>query len=627
MKSYFIRSWLLAVWIYPCYGWLTSTTIVTRGKSLVRSPQTSSWNVRPSYTSSFKVPIRISTTLTSHNNNNMNNNDKRKKNDNKDMLDAEEKSRLLIWENRRESIRSVLRWSESVKIWRQTKDDNNDNNNNNDSMSSSSSPSNAAAAKTAVAWTAFGVAAGAVALRVGGRAALVSAVGLDFAKDNPELKDQLEYIIQYAQDTNTALELVLFVVAWTLVKVLCFDAGGIVLALSSGIVFGGVWQGALASSTAATIGSYVCFTLAKLDTPIRAKALQIVEEYPSLRGIEKVVAQDGFKAILTLRLAPILPIPLGLYNYVYGVTNVPVGDFLAGIFLGSFKPYLLDSYLGYFGKSVVDGTAGDTMGLQDIILLVVLGVSVLIGVFASQLAGETWEVVLQEIDVERKAKLAEITNNNTLDTKDEVKVLMDALGVRTKVVDGLELPNWVVEWQILWGVAEERMKQLVEDEFAAKVWNCTDSFEIPPEIDPARQPNSPEITEIGYGVDIGQSVIEGMTLTPVLVSAFWKYSEPSYMETATTQESENMEIQITYAKLMELRKTMTVSNTKDRFYNSLPSTKNDVTSRSSSESSSMDLPLMDRDAMLRQIANLQSRAQWRLQLLESMLESEKTDIK
>lgn len=55
-----------------------------------------------------------------------------------------------------------------------------------------------------------------------------------------------------------------------------------------------------------------------------------------------MVAKDGLKAILTLRLAPVLPIPIGLYNYVYGVTNVPYLDFAGGIFLGSLKPYLLD---------------------------------------------------------------------------------------------------------------------------------------------------------------------------------------------------------------------------------------------------------------------------------------------
>ena len=212
--------------------------------------------------------------------------------------------------------------------------------------------------KLAVTVTAFGLAAGAIALRVGGRAALVSAVGLDFIAESPELKDNLEQVLTAAETMDPATKVALFVAAWTAVKVLCFDAGGVVLALAAGLLFGGVLQGAVASAAAATWGSCVAYTLAQLDTPVRQKALQLLQDYPSLRGIEKVVAKDGWKAVLTLRLAPVLPIPIGLYNYVYGVTNVPVAQFAAGIFLGSLKPYLLDSYLGYFGKEVIQGGGG-----------------------------------------------------------------------------------------------------------------------------------------------------------------------------------------------------------------------------------------------------------------------------
>lgn len=84
------------------------------------------------------------------------------------------------------------------------------------------------------------------------------------------------------------MELGLFVLAWTLVKVFCFDAGGVVLALASGILFGGVWEGAVVSAFAATVGSSVAFGMAKVESPVRKKALEVVEEYPSLRGIEKV---------------------------------------------------------------------------------------------------------------------------------------------------------------------------------------------------------------------------------------------------------------------------------------------------------------------------------------------------
>lgn len=190
--------------------------------------------------------------------------------------------------------------------------------------------------------SAFVVAAGAVTLRIGGRAALVSGLGLDFANGNPELKESMDQFLSFASSLGDGTEALLFVLAWTFVKVFCFDAGGVVLALSAGILFDGVLQGALFSAFAATFGSSVAYFLSKVDSPIREKALKLLNEYPSLRGIEKVVAEDGFKAVLTLRLAPILPaIPIGMYNYVYGVTNVPYWDFALGIFFGSLKPYLL----------------------------------------------------------------------------------------------------------------------------------------------------------------------------------------------------------------------------------------------------------------------------------------------
>ena len=76
---------------------------------------------------------------------------------------------------------------------------------------------------------------------------------------------------------------------------------------------------------------------------------------------------------------------------------------------------MLDSYLGVFGKQLVDGTAGES-SMQDFLLLVALGVSVLIGVFASQLANETWDSINEEIEAEKKA-LREIKAKNSAKIK------------------------------------------------------------------------------------------------------------------------------------------------------------------------------------------------------------------
>lgn len=447
--------------------------------------------------------------------------------------------------------------------------------------------------------TAFAVGAGAVALRIGGRAALVSAVGLDFANDNPQLKEQLDNILNYADSMNIATEAFLFVLAWTACKVFLFDAGGVALALSAGILFGGVFQGALCSALAATIGSSVCFALAKLDTPLRTKALEAVEQNPSLRGIEKVVARDGFKAILVLRLAPVLPVPLGLYNYIYAVTGVPFGDFAAGIFLGSLKPYLLDSYLGFFGKSVIDGSAAaDPGNAQDIILLLAIGLSVLIGVFASQLAGETWDTVLKEVETEEKDK-------DGFDEKEEEDGIV-------RNMFGMNVPTWMVGLQLQIAMADERIHELIDAEFDAQVWNNTKKEKIPRHLDPACAPDSPEITLANTGFDFGASTCDGLVLSPILTVAFLKYANPLFDADEDEQNRPNrrkFRDMIEMQGGVEVATKVTPSNTEIVF------------------GVETEMETSTRAELLERIQTLRTQTQARLARLDEVLDQEFRDMK
>lgn len=444
----------------------------------------------------------------------------------------QEKSRLTVLRDRRRTIRGVLKAADGTRNYRLANDGGRDVPPPLDPETGEPA-SKSADARYALNLTAFVVAAGAVLLRFGGRAALVSALGLDFATENPELREGLGAVLGYASEIGPGRELALFVFAWTAVKVLCFDAGGVVLALSSGVLFGGVVQGAVASSFAATVGSSVAFALAKMDTPVRKKALEVVEEYPSLRGIEKVVARDGLKAILTLRLAPVLPIPIGMYNYVYGVTNVPYLQFAGGIFLGSMKPYLLDSYLGVFGKQIVDGDASVSGGgMEDALLLIALGASVLIGVFASQLANETWDSINREIEIEKaeKRRAAALAGEGGGDDEDDSAVVREVMGVG--------LPQWMIGFQLSLSEASGRVNAMIEDEYRAKVWNYTmEEIESPSNdiADPASRPGSPEIAGANTGFDFGASVCEGLVLSPALFGAYLRYADPLYVDEGSSR--------------------------------------------------------------------------------------------
>jgi hypothetical protein len=238
------------------------------------------------------------------------------------------------------------------------------------------------------------------------------------------------------------------------------------------------------------------------------------------------VAKDGLKAILTLRLAPVLPIPIGMYNYVYGVTNVPYLDFAGGIFLGSLKPYLLDSYLGVFGKQLVDGSAEAASGsTQDILLLVALGVSVLIGVFASQLANETWESINEEVERE-KAEKGEEENDKV-----------------TREFMGITLPQFLVGFQLSMKAADKRVNAMIEEEYHAKYWNYTkEELQSRDDIiDPATFPTSPEVMGRGKGFDIAQDICTGLCLSPNLLGAYFKYADPLFDENNALAEKESLQ--------------------------------------------------------------------------------------
>jgi len=224
-----------------------------------------------------------------------------------------------VWSTRRELIRSTLENAEKLQNVR-TKFLNDD----------------LADSKLTVGLTAGVVAIATVTLRLGGRAALVSGLGLDMFQ-NSETSDSITSFLAYTHSLPLLALPLIYLVGWIITKVTMIDAFGIVLAFSSGVLFNNIWLGGVLSAFFATIGSTVAFSLARLDTPVRAKVLSLYEDNAALRGIERAIEEDGIKSVLTLRLAPVVPIPIGAYNYIYGLTKLPYNEFITGIFLGSLK--------------------------------------------------------------------------------------------------------------------------------------------------------------------------------------------------------------------------------------------------------------------------------------------------
>jgi len=213
------------------------------------------------------------------------------------------------------------------------------------------------------------------------------------------------------------------------------------LALSSGLLFGGVLEGAFISSLGSTLGSLTAFGLSR--TLLQERVGKQIEKQPVARALSKVVEEDGFKTVLVLRLSPVLPIPLGTYPYIYGTSKLNPLTFIAATYLGGLKPYLLDAYLGIFSKQIIDGeSAISTDGSKDLLLLVGLGALVLVGVFATQLANESFDRVRQEVrkDEEARREAGTQASSDSLSSEEEGR---DGLWLGPVNMTGVQA--WTVE--------------------------------------------------------------------------------------------------------------------------------------------------------------------------------------
>jgi hypothetical protein len=197
-----------------------------------------------------------------------------------------------------------------------------------------------------------------------------------------------------------------------------------------------------------------------------------------------------------------------MYKYLYEVTNVPYLQFAGGIFLGSMKPYLLDSYIGVFVKQIVDGNVSMLEGgLEDALLLIALGRSILIGVFANK----TWDSINQEIKIEKaeKRREAAMVGKGDDEGEEENVVVCEVMGVG--------LPQWMIRFQLL--LLAVSIRDL------AGVWNYTmEEVELPLNdiVDLTSQPGSPKIVHTG-------TVCNGLVLSTALFGSYLRYADPMYI--------------------------------------------------------------------------------------------------
>jgi uncharacterized membrane protein YdjX (TVP38/TMEM64 family) len=131
--------------------------------------------------------------------------------------------------------------------------------------------------------------------------------------------------------------------------------GGL-LTIGGGALFG-VAAGGLYVLLGVNVGAALSFLVARrFFRPFAEKKLH---SHPRLSRIAAGIENEGWKAILLVRLCPLFP--FRLTNYALGATNISLGDFMWGTFLGTLPSALTYVSLGALGGRISDSLVSGRM--------------------------------------------------------------------------------------------------------------------------------------------------------------------------------------------------------------------------------------------------------------------------
>jgi uncharacterized membrane protein YdjX (TVP38/TMEM64 family) len=122
---------------------------------------------------------------------------------------------------------------------------------------------------------------------------------------------------------------------------------GIVLTLGAGFLFGLGWGIALVS-VASTLAAALAFVIARYLA--RGAVERLVRKNPRFAAIDRAIGREGWKVVALLRLSPL--VPFSLSNYLYGLTSVRLGPYVATSWAAMLPATVLYVSLGAAGRRI-----------------------------------------------------------------------------------------------------------------------------------------------------------------------------------------------------------------------------------------------------------------------------------
>lgn len=133
---------------------------------------------------------------------------------------------------------------------------------------------------------------------------------------------------------------------------------GSLLTIGAGLLFGLLWGSAIVS-VAATVAAGLGFLIARHLA--RERVEKLARTHKRFGAVNGAIRDEGWRAVLLLRLSPL--VPYSLSNYLYGLTPVSFGPYLLASWAGMLPGTLLYVYLGATGRAAADRRSAGEWGL------------------------------------------------------------------------------------------------------------------------------------------------------------------------------------------------------------------------------------------------------------------------
>ena len=119
---------------------------------------------------------------------------------------------------------------------------------------------------------------------------------------------------------DSGLGVLLFIIIYIIFVLLILPASW--LSIAAGYLYG-IYYGSLIVFISAFLGASLSFFIIRKF--LSTKLLKVVNQFPKLSLLEKVIEKGGLKLIILTRLSPLFP--FSILNYFYGLNKITYKDF------------------------------------------------------------------------------------------------------------------------------------------------------------------------------------------------------------------------------------------------------------------------------------------------------------